>query len=172
VGINRRSLLTGAAAALLVAGKGQAAVPAARVVNVVNAHTGERFHGLYYFNHAYFRGPLEAFSQVARDHHAGKAREMHPSCMDMIWVYQTILELQEVVLLSGYRTAQTNANLEGAARHSYHIWGMATDLAVPARFSVDKVGQAMRRIVGGGIGLYHAQDFIHLDVGPQRNWAK
>jgi len=172
---SRRAVLSGLLLSPLLvplASKMAQAAPRARVINVVNAHTGARFHGIYAVDRDYFKGPLDGFSEIAKDHVANKTRPMHPSTLDIIWIYQTVLHLNEVVLLSGYRTPQTNANLEGAARHSYHMRGMALDLAVPGRKSVTQVGDQMRELIGGGVGLYHAHDFVHLDVGPQRNWER
>ncbi|HVI51846.1 MAG TPA: DUF882 domain-containing protein [Candidatus Sulfotelmatobacter sp.] len=169
---SRRAVLGGLAGltAALLAGSAQAR-PRARIINVVNAHTGARFKGIYAVDQDYFKGPLEGFSEIAKDFHANQTHRMHPATLDIIWIYQTILGLDEAVLLSGYRTPHTNANLEGAARHSFHMRGMALDLMVPGRHSVASVGDEMRRFIGGGIGLYHARDFVHLDVGPQRDWV-
>lgn len=170
--IHRRSFLGGILLSpLLLASQAQAASKA-RIINVVNAHTGARFKGIYAVDQDYFAGPLDRFSEIAKDHHANKTRRMHPATLDIIWIYQTVLRLDEVVLLSGYRTPETNANTEGAARNSYHMRGMALDLAIKGRQPVREVGQRMRRYIGGGIGLYHAHDFVHLDVGPQRDWEK
>lgn len=171
---SRRTLLRGMAGGLLLApllGRHAKAGARARIINVVNAHTGARFRGIYAVDRDYFAGPLDRFSEIAKDFHVNKTHRMHPATLDIIWIYQTILGLDEAVLLSGFRTATTNAHLEGAARHSFHMRGMALDLMVPGRRSVAAVGSEMRRFIGGGIGLYHARDFVHLDVGPQRDWV-
>lgn len=168
---SRRSVIAGLLLAPLLTAEAKA-TPRARIINVVNAHTGARFKGIYAVDRDYFKGPLDGFSEIAKDHHANKTRQMHPATLDIIWIYQTVLRLDEVVLLSGYRTPQTNAHIEGAARNSFHMRGMALDLAIRGRLPVGQVGSQMRHYIGGGIGLYHSHDFVHLDVGPQRDWEK
>jgi len=167
---SRRSVLLGLAASLLAGGA--MANPRPRLVNVVNAHTGARFRGIYAVDRDYYAGPLDRFSEIAKDHHANKTRRMHPYCLDLIWIYQTVLKLPEVVLLSGYRSPETNAKTEGAARNSFHMRGMALDFAVPKTVALKPLGKMMQEMIGGGVGLYHAKEFIHLDIGPQRNWEK
>ena len=55
--------------------------------------------------------------------------------IEAMWEVQQVLALmgvhQPIVITSGYRTPETNAATEGAARNSMHIYGKAADLYVP-----------------------------------------
>ena len=73
-----------------------------------------------------------------------------------------------LVLTSGYRTPEHNANLEGAARNSMHLYGYAADLRAPG-YSPRAIGLAASFFAQGGIGLYDS--FTHLDVWKVRAWV-
>lgn len=73
-------------------------------------------------------------------------------------------------LLSGYRTARTNAQIEGAALNSAHLSGTAADfriVGVPASY----LGRLTMSFQGGGVGFYLVRDFIHADVDRRRAWV-
>jgi hypothetical protein len=80
---------------------------------------------------------------------------------------------------SGYRNAAHNAHVDGASG-SHHRYDQkpgepAADVSF-ATGSVDEWGQAARqrlRQLGdiGGIGRYHADGFLHVDLGPKRKWT-
>ncbi|MBC6406897.1 MAG: YcbK family protein [Rhodobacteraceae bacterium] len=78
------------------------------------------------------------------------------------------------VLLSGYRTAKTNAMLRrysrNVARNSLHIKGQAADLRLASR-SVKQLAQAARFCRAGGVGTYYRSNFVHMDCGDIRAWG-
>ena len=78
------------------------------------------------------------------------------------------------VLLSGYRTAKTNAMLRrysrNVARNSLHIKGQAADLRLASR-SVKQLAQAARSCRAGGVGTYYRSNFVHMDCGDIRSWG-
>ncbi|WP_372624941.1 YcbK family protein [Falsiroseomonas sp.] len=78
---------------------------------------------------------------------------------------------QPLILLSGYRTAQTNNALEGAARNSRHLEGQAADIRIPGVPMAQLAAAAANvswRYNDLGIGTYPS--FVHLDIGPRRGW--
>lgn len=76
-----------------------------------------------------------------------------------------------IVILSGYRTKEYNATLEGAASKSQHIEGRALDLwhptMTPRGVYVTILREARHGTLPllGGIGLYPT--FVHIDVRPR-----
>lgn len=75
-----------------------------------------------------------------------------------------------VVIHSGYRTPETNAATEGAARNSLHMWGMAADFHMPG-VSIDDLWQACAACpLSGGVG-YYPSGWVHMDVGSKRYWS-
>lgn len=73
------------------------------------------------------------------------------------------------VVNSGFRSASYNRRV-GGARKSYHVQCMAADINVPG---VDKykLARYLRSEAGvGGVGTYACKSFIHVDIGPKRDW--
>ena len=74
---------------------------------------------------------------------------------------------------SGYRNPRFNASLDGAAKNSLHMSGMALDCHKSSFGSsneaADKFIEAASQEGAGGIGTY--SDFIHIDIGRRNHWS-
>jgi len=137
--------------------------------------TGERRDLVYWRDASYDRHALEAYSYLFRDRRNGEVEPIFYGVLDQLFFLWKALERPaRIDLVSGYRSAGTNAFLRatsrGVARSSLHTIGMAADVRVPglATEAVWRAAVDMRR---GGAGLYRASDFVHLDVGPVRSWV-
>ena len=77
------------------------------------------------------------------------------------------------MLLSGYRSAATNAMLRrqsrNVAKNSLHIKGKAADLRLGSR-SVKQMAEAAASCSAGGVGRYYGSNFVHMDCGDVRTW--
>jgi len=93
--------------------------------------------------------------------------------IEAMWAVQQYLVKDGIdaplVVHSGYRTPQTNAMIEGAARLSLHMWGKAVDFHVPGVELADLAGICRACPVSGGVG-YYPEGWVHLDTGPRRFW--
>jgi uncharacterized protein YcbK (DUF882 family) len=172
--IDRRMLLFGAAAAAggrlvppACAGTG---FPSHRWVKIVFVNTGERFNKLYFSDGAYIMPAVQQFSWTCRDYRAGEWKWIHPWLMDLVFVLHWKYNKDEIKILSGYRTPQTNAQLEGAALNSQHVRAMALDIHIP---DVDNeaVARDFKTFIYGGTGMYPGRGFTHFDFGPLRSWV-
>lgn len=67
------------------------------------------------------------------------------------------------VITSGYRCPAHN-RLVGGAANSYHVQGMAADIACPQDFTVEEFGRLCLRHGFTGVGVYPT--FVHVDVRP------
>ncbi len=76
-------------------------------------------------------------------------------------------------LVSGYRSPAFNAALRGDGRRvaqtSLHTEGLAADVQ-PVGLDLRRLWKALRRAGVGGVGLYQADGFLHLDTGRARYW--
>ncbi|MGH6929570.1 MAG: YcbK family protein, partial [Dongiaceae bacterium] len=76
-------------------------------------------------------------------------------------------------VISGYRSPATNAKLasvgHGVARRSYHMKGMAIDVALDDR-KLTSLRDSALALKAGGVGYYPKPGFVHVDVGPVRSW--
>jgi len=72
-----------------------------------------------------------------------------------------------ITVNSGYRTRAHNNNIEGAAKNSLHVQGMAADISVRG-LNPAQVGQMAKYYRIGGVGFYDS--FTHIDTGRVRQW--
>ena len=71
----------------------------------------------------------------------------------------------EINIFSGYRTPETNANIEGAALNSQHTLAKALDIHLPNTDNA-AVAEDFKKFIYGGVGMYPLKHFTHLDCGP------
>lgn len=68
------------------------------------------------------------------------------------------------LITSGYRCKAHNANV-GGAKNSFHVQGLACDIACPQGFTVEEFTGICSRH-GFSVGAYPVQNFVHVDVRP------
>jgi uncharacterized protein YcbK (DUF882 family) len=152
----------------------RAAPAATRRLALYNTHTLENIEVVYWQNGRYDPRVLSRLNVFLRDHYANKVGQIDPEVFDLLYVVQAKLGTTEPFrVISGYRSPSTNAALRAessnVALHSYHMKGMAIDVALPDRrpTAIAQCATAMRC---GGVGTYRSSGFVHLDVGPVRYW--
>lgn len=69
-----------------------------------------------------------------------------------------------LIVTSGYRCPAHNKAVGGAAK-SQHVLGTAADISARG-IGVDELCHAAERVGFRGIGRYHQQNFVHVDVRP------
>lgn len=182
--ISRRALLGGfaglvGAAATPVFAKAPAILKGAgefRRLSLVNDRTGEWVNSVYWIEGEYIPEALQGLNYLLRDWRQEKVCRMDPRAIDILAAAQHLLDSSEPLeVVSGYRTKKTNAMLRkksrGVASNSYHIKGMAVDIAMKTR-SVSQICRAGLALGAGGVGKYSRSQFVHLDSGPVRNWGR
>ena len=141
-------------------------------LNLLNAHTGEKFSGIYRDDNGPIPRVMDELSVFLRDFHSGEKIGIDVGVLDFLsGVLQTVGE-NKATILSAYRTPETNAMLAKkgfkAAENSQHLYGRALDIHMS-----DKLAEAMRMaraMQRGGVGWYPHSNFMHIDTGPVRNW--
>ena len=182
--ISRRTLLTGLTGlATLSAAPTQAGVFSflkgagdVRRIKMYSQRTGEMLDTIYWIEGDYIPEAMKEINWFMRDWRQNEVISYDPRNIDNIAATQRLLETSEPFnLLSGYRSASTNAMLRrrnrGVASKSYHIKGMAADLKMRSR-SVNQMASAARACNGGGVGRYFRSNFVHVDCGPVRSWKR
>jgi uncharacterized protein YcbK (DUF882 family) len=180
--MTRRMFIGGMAVGLTVASPAFASAPSIlkgagdfRALNLINSHTSERLNCVYWIDRQYVPEALEAFNYFMRDWRENKIKPIDPRTLDIMAATQCLLDCDEPFhVISGYRTARTNAMLRGrsskVARNSYHIKAMACDLSLKSR-DVFQVAAAAKSLGAGGVGKYTRSQFTHVDCGPVRQWG-
>jgi uncharacterized protein YcbK (DUF882 family) len=141
-----------------------------RMINLRNQRTGEALDTVYFANGRYIPEAMTEISFFMRDWRQNVVRQYHPGNVDILATTLRMLDTSEPYLvISGYRTPQTNRMLRGAARESYHMRAMAADVRLQSR-DVSQVSRAAVACRGGGVGIYGRSNFVHMDCGPIRTW--
>lgn len=145
-----------------------------RKVRMYSERSGETLDAVYWIDGKYVPEVLTQINYFMRDWRVDEIRKMAPQTVDIIAATHALLDTSEpYMLLSGYRTPQTNAMLReysrGVAKNSLHIQGEAADLRLNSR-SVPQIYAAAWSCQAGGVGKYMRSDFVHMDCGPVRTW--
>ena len=143
-----------------------------------NLHTDEKLDAVYWEDGHYVPDALHAVNHVLRDFRTGDMHMMDPGLLDLLVAVQARTETQSpFYVISGYRSPRTNAMLRdeggastGVARKSMHLEGKAIDLRL-ADVQLSHLHNAALSLGGGGVGYYPTSDFVHMDVGPVRQWG-
>ena len=181
-GISRRALLGAFAATALTAAptfsnaagflRGAGDI---RRIRMYSGRTGERIDMVYWIDGEYIKDALSEINHFMRDWRTDQAASIDTRTLDIMAASHNLLDVNEpYMLLSGYRSPQTNAMLRsrsrGVAKNSLHMEGKAADLRLSSR-SVSQVFRAATACNAGGVGKYSRSNFVHMDCGVVRTWG-
>ncbi|PHQ82217.1 MAG: Tat pathway signal protein [Thalassobium sp.] len=181
-GMTRRALLGAFAATTLVAAPTYSSAAGflrgagdVRRMRMYSGRTGERIDTIYWIEGQYIREAVEEINIFMRDWRNGQRRDIDTRTLDIMAATHNLLDVNEpYMLISGYRSPQTNAMLRaqssGVARNSLHLRGQAADLRLSSR-SVGQIARAAASTRAGGVGRYSGSNFVHMDCGQVRSWG-
>jgi uncharacterized protein YcbK (DUF882 family) len=143
-----------------------------------NLHTGESLNVVYRVGDTYLPEALDKLNYFLRDHNTQDVADYDPREFDVLHGVLARLRRPNGVIdiVCGYRTPETNAALRqnsprsGVAEHSQHMEGRAIDIRVPGVSTV-QLRNAALSLREGGVGYYPVSKFVHVDVGPVRQWS-
>lgn len=182
-GLSRRALLGAFAATLVTAAptyskaagflRGSGDI---RRIRMYSGRTGERMDTIYWIEGAYIPEAVAEVNHFMRDWRTDGVKQIDLRTVDIMSAAHNLLDVNEpYMLLSGYRSPQTNAMLRarsrGVAKNSLHVKGQAADLRLSSR-SVRQLAQAAAACKGGGVGKYSRSNFVHMDCGVVRTWGR
>lgn len=182
-GLSRRALLGAFAATAVVAAPTYSNAAGflrgggdVRRIAMVSGRTGEAIDTIYWVEGEYIREALAEINHFMRDWRVDQAKNMDSRTIDIMAAAHTLLDVNEpYMLLSGYRSPQTNAMLRsrsgGVAKNSLHMKGQAADLRLKNR-SVGQMFKAAAACKAGGVGKYSGSNFVHMDCGAVRSWGR
>ena len=139
--------------------------------------SGEILNVIYRVGDKYIPEAINSLSQFLRDNHDDEVKNYDPRTFDLLHTMLRKVDKPESVIqvLCGYRTQETNDELRAshttnAAEHSQHIEGNAVDIRVPG-VAPAQLRDAAKELGAGGVGYYPKGQFIHVDMGPVREWS-
>ncbi|MEO0936640.1 MAG: DUF882 domain-containing protein [Pseudomonadota bacterium] len=146
-----------------------------RRIKMYSGRTGERIDMIYWIEGHYIKDAVREVNHFMRDWRNGQVKSIDLRTVDIMAAAHNLLDVNEpYMLLSGYRSPQTNAMLRarsrGVAKNSLHMKGQAADLRLSSR-SVSQMARAASACRGGGVGRYSGSNFVHMDCGVVRTWG-
>lgn len=152
-------------------------------LKLYHLHTGESLDVVYRIGDTYIPSALEQLNHFLRDHRTEDVSSYDPSEFDLLHNLLTRLKRPHATIdiVCGYRSPQSNEFLRtlggtvdpsetGVAEHSQHMLAKAIDIRVPG-VSTRRLDQAALSLHAGGVGYYPTSQFVHVDVGPVRQWS-
>jgi uncharacterized protein YcbK (DUF882 family) len=152
-------------------------------LKLYHLHTGESLDVVYRIGDTYIPSALEELNHFLRDHRTQDVSSYDPSEFDLLHNLLTRLNRPNATIdiVCGYRSPQSNEFLRtlggtvdpsetGVAEHSQHVLAKAIDIRVPG-VSTRRLDQAALSLHAGGVGYYPVSQFVHVDVGPVRQWS-
>ncbi len=143
---------------------------------MMSGRTGERIDMIYWVEGDYIKDAVTEVNRFMRDWRNNKVKAVDLRTIDIMAAAHNLMDANEpYMLLSGYRSPETNAMLrarsKGVAKNSLHMKAQAADLRMNSR-SVGQMARAAGACNGGGVGKYSKSNFVHMDCGPVRVWGR
>lgn len=117
---------------------------------------------------------LTAISFFLRDHFTNEVTKMDPKLISVVVAAAAQFKSDFVNVVSGFRHPKYNLILRKkghqVARDSQHTHGNAIDFQIPT-CSTQKLEEWAKAQKLGGVGVYLASGFVHMDTGPIRFWT-
>lgn len=140
-------------------------------------HTGESIDVAYKQGGQYSGMGVAMLNHFLRDHRTDQKADYDPREFDLLHALLNKLHKPgaTIDIVCGFRTPQSNQFLRtrsaetGVAEHSQHILSKAIDIRIPG-VSTRALRDAALSLGMGGVGYYPRSGFVHVDVGPVRQW--
>lgn len=147
-----------------------------RRLKMHSGRTGEKIDTIYWVEGKYVKEAMKEINYFMRDWRRDAVSTIDRRTIDIMAAAHNMLDVDEpYLLLSGYRSPETNAMLRsrsrGVAKNSLHMQGQAADLRLGSR-SVRQIAAAAAACKAGGVGKYSGSSFVHMDCGPVRVWGR
>ncbi len=149
-----------------------------RTISLYMINTKQSLKVTYKVNGRYVPAALKKINKLVGDWRNNTSTRMSPKLIDLIWeLHRELGSKREIRVISGYRSAKTNAMLrrrsKGVAKNSNHIRGIAMDIQFPD-ISIRTLREAGLLKRKGGVGYYPRSriPFVHIDTGNVRHWPR
>lgn len=175
--LTRRHLIISSAALCALSLANPAFAIASREVKALkfyNLHTEEKEELAFFRDGKFDAAALKKINHLLRDHRTGEVYPIDPRLLSHVHaVHKRLGSSSPIEIISGYRSPKSNTMLikrgGGVARKSKHLQGKAIDFRLQD-VALDRIYDAAKDMQCGGVGMYGASNFVHLDTGRVRSW--
>ncbi|MDQ7247230.1 YcbK family protein [Dongia sedimenti] len=145
-----------------------------RTLAFYNTHTDEKLKATYARGNAFDKGALKDINHILRDFRTGDVHPIDLQLLDLLAeLHRKTGSKQPFQIISGYRSPKTNSMLNsessGVAKRSMHLDGKAIDIRL-ADVKLRTLHETAVSLKRGGVGMYTASNFVHVDTGRVRYW--
>jgi uncharacterized protein YcbK (DUF882 family) len=116
---------------------------------------------------------MAAIRRFMRCRLTGRETEIPVGLIEIIDALQDRHGGRTVTVICGYRSPELNGALasdsNGVAKKSLHLQGLAADIRIEG-VRTSALRDSARALRAGGVGYYPRDGFVHVDIGPVRNW--
>jgi uncharacterized protein YcbK (DUF882 family) len=147
-------------------------------LKLYHLHSGESIDVVYRIGDTYVPEAIDQLNYFLRDSRTHDEKAYDPSEFDLL--HNVLARLgrpqSQIDIVCGYRTPWSNEFLReqgpdtGVAEHSQHMLAKAIDIRVPG-VATRRLRDAALSLDAGGVGYYPRSQFVHVDVGPVRQWS-
>jgi uncharacterized protein YcbK (DUF882 family) len=148
------------------------------VLHLHHLHTGEDLNVVYRVGDNYMPDAIAKLNYFLRDHRTNDVSHYDPKEFDLLHSVLAKLGRPNSVIdvVCGYRTPWSNNFLRtrsaatGVAKNSQHMLAKAIDIRIPG-VRTRALRDVALSLQAGGVGYYPISQFVHVDVGPVRQWT-
>jgi len=145
-----------------------------KTLTFYNTHTDEKLKATYVRGSNFDKGALKDINHILRDFRTGDVHPIDLPLLDLLTeLHAKTGSKQPFQIISGYRSPKTNTMLNaessGVAKRSMHLDGKAIDIRL-ADVKLTKRHEIAVSMKRGGVGMYTASNFVHVDTGRVRYW--
>jgi uncharacterized protein YcbK (DUF882 family) len=145
-----------------------------RTLAFYNTHTDEKLKATYFRGSSFDKGALKDINHILRDFRTGDVFAMDLKLLDLLTeLHWKTGSKQPFQIISGYRSPKTNSMLNaessGVAKRSMHLDGKAIDIRL-SDVKLKTLRDTAISLKRGGVGMYTASNFVHVDTGRVRYW--
>lgn len=153
-------------------------LPAEFRLRMHHLHTGESINIVYRIGSWPVQSAVDKLNHFLRDWRTDEDGSYSLQEFDLLHALLHKLHRDDGVIdvICGYRSMQTNQMLRagnpatGVAESSQHMLSRAIDIRIPG-VSTISLRNAALSLGRGGVGYYPQSHFVHVDVGPLRQWS-
>jgi uncharacterized protein YcbK (DUF882 family) len=145
-----------------------------KMLSFYNTHTDEKLKATYLRGSNFDKGALKDINHILRDFRTGDVFAMDLKLLDLLAeLHVQTGSKQPFQIISGYRSPKTNTMLNaestGVAKRSMHLDGKAIDIRL-SDVKLNRLHETAISMKRGGVGMYTASNFVHVDTGRVRYW--